>query len=106
MIQKNEQHFRPGEYCEHPTIQILVLSALPTATFRGAIVMVYSFSSFSVLSLISATYSLHCRWLLFLITLIDTNTLDRTPLVWHQTVRGTATYTRAASRVRNHNPRK
>jgi hypothetical protein len=47
-----------------------------------------------------------CRELLFLITLIDTDTLDRTPLVGHQTVRGTVTYTRASSRVRSQNPRK
>jgi hypothetical protein len=57
-----------------------------------------------------------CRELLFLITLIDTNTLDRTPLVGgigpsqgplpDSTQHSTKTYTCAASGIRNRNPSK
>jgi len=112
---QNKRHFRPEECCELNDIQIHVLAASPTVTLHGAIVMTRSLSfCFLVRSLLPT--QCRCRELLYLITLIDTNTLSRTPLDGRSASRRDSyltahniqekTEARAAGGIRNGNPSK
>jgi len=78
MVQ-NKRHFRPEECCELNDIQIHVLAASPTVTLHGAIVMTCSLSFCFLVRSLLPTHC-RCRELLYLSTLIDTNTFSRTPL--------------------------
>jgi len=78
MVQ-NERRFGPEEYCELNGIQIRVLAASPTATLHGATAMTRSLTFCFLVRPLLRTHC-RCRELLYLITLIDTNTLSRTPL--------------------------